>query len=461
MRISLYTPMRSVNVLGAALGAAPVRIGNPEEVVVGIATDSREVTRGDAFVALRGRHHHGADFISEAISRGAVAVLTDTQDQAPKGDYWLWRVPNVEKALLALARERRCDMRSPVIAVSGSTGKTTVKELIFNLLSQVGSVCKSVGNFNSNVGLPLSLLGMEQADFYVLEVGISHVGEMELLSMLLAPDFAVLTNVGTAHVGHFGSAEVLLCEKCKLAVGMPENATLLLGEGLSPCAKEAMRPHVLRVGADFRLSDPCHGPLGVVADFTDGTRTVRGLSWPVPGSIGCSVLSIGGAVGTLFGLTDEEIRQGIAQAATTAPRMKIRDVAGFRIIDDTYNASPEAMIAAFEALIYLGGGKTAALLGDMGELGELAAPLHEAVGACAARSGIGQLYLYGELASSMETGALRGGMPPGCVHRFAVGQEAALADEIRQTLPEGTLLLCKASRSMALERVIGLMGREE
>ena len=461
MRISLCRLFREVSVLEAALGTVPVKIGEPDGAVSGIATDSREVGPGDLFVALRGRCHNGCDFISEALSRGAVAVLCDTAGEPPRGSYWLFRTTSVEKALFRLAAARRRKMKAPVIAVSGSTGKTTVKELVATLLSEVGTVCKSEGNFNSTVGLPLSLLSMEEADYYVLEIGINHVGEMEPMSMLLAPDLAVLTNVGTAHVGHFGSTEILLREKCNIAAGMTEGGILLLGEGVPREATEGIAPRALRIGVDFHLLEPRQGSFGIVADFTDGARTVRDLSWPVPGSIGRSLLSFGGAVGTLFGLDDERIRRGIARAAPAAPRMKMRNVGHFRILDDTYNASPEAMVAALEALYYLGGGKTAALLGDMGELGDFARPLHEAVGECAARSGIGDLFLYGELASSIATGAVRGGMPPERVHRYTVGQEEALADRIRQVLPQGCLLLCKASRSMALERVIRLLGREE
>ena len=461
MRISLCPLFREVSALGATLNTVPLKMGEPSPTVLGFATDSREVKRGDLFVAIRGKCRNGCDFIPEALANGAVAVLCDATTELPRGSYWIFRVPSVEKALFALAAERRSRIKASVVAVSGSTGKTTVKEMIACLLSQVGHVCKSEGNFNSTVGLPLSVLGMEEADFYVLEIGINHVGEMEPMSHLLRPDLAVLTNVGTAHVGNFGSPEVLLREKCRIAMGMPEHATLLLGEGIAPTAVEGIAPRVLRVGVHARLLASQSGPFGIVGDFTDGTRTVKDISWPVPGSIGRSILALGGAIGTHFGLSDQEIRQGLSHAAKAAPRMKIRDVGQFRVIDDTYNASPEAMVAALEALFYLGGGKTAALLGDMGELGDFARPLHEAVGECAARSGIGDLFLYGELCSFIAAGALQGGMPSERVHRYTVGQEQALAQKIREVLPQGSLLLCKASRSMALERVIRLLGREE
>ncbi len=465
MRVTLATPMREVSTIAAALGKVPAKIGEPSTKIGGITTDSREVRAGDMFLAMRGKCHNGCDFIKDALLRGAVAVLTDELCVSSLGSYWLFSVKSVEEALLTLAHARRMMSGASVVAVSGSTGKTTVKEIIASVLKEVGTVEKSEGNFNSTIGMPLSLLGMEEADFFVLELGINHAGEMEQLSRALQPNVAVLTNVGSAHVGHFESTAALLAEKLKITAGQRAGDALVLSDSIPRGALARLPQKTFSVGmsdrADVRLQNIKHSGEGVVADLTDGTHRVCGLRWHIPGNIGLSAIALGGAIGLLFGVSDDGIRRGLLQASALAPRMKIRKIAGLHIIDDTYNASPEAMIAALEALAYLGGRHTAAVLGDIGELGDMAELLHDAVGECAAHSGISTLFTYGNFASVLAAGALRGGMEPQSVYAFPFGTEKDLAACIRKAVPRGATVLCKASRKTALERVIKELGREE
>ncbi|MBR7112527.1 MAG: UDP-N-acetylmuramoyl-tripeptide--D-alanyl-D-alanine ligase [Clostridia bacterium] len=463
MRVALSSPIQDVDVISSALGITPQRVGEVQDKIEGIATDHREIKPGDMFLALRGKYRNGCDFVGDALQKGAVAVLSEGA-AFPGENYWHFQVKSTEKALLSLAAARRRLSSATVVAISGSTGKTTLKELIASLLSEIGSVQKSEGNFNSNIGLPLSLLGMQEADFFVLEIGINHVGEMEPLSVMLKPDLAVLTNVGTAHIGNFESRDVLLKEKLKIVSGLSEDGILLLGDGIETSSLASLPQRVLTAGmredADFKLQNQENGSFGIIADLTVGMRTQKGLSWPVPGSIGASLVALGGAVSALLGLSSEQIKNGFARAARVTPRMRMRDIGPIRVIDDSYNASPEAMAASLEALRYLGGENTAALLGDMGELGSFASCLHNAVGECAAKSHISHLFLYGDFAKDMAEGAIQGGMTPHCVFAYAFGQERMLANKILKTLPRGTTLLCKASRKTALERVMRLLGRE-
>ena len=458
MRVTLK-PARTVGELAAVLGISPIKIGDPPEVVCGIATDSREVERGDLFVALAGSRQNGNDFALEALSRGGVAILTASAPLVGAANCTVLCVDDVEAALLALAAARRREVRARVIAVSGSTGKTTVKELLAVLLATRGTVRKSEGNFNSGIGMPLSLFCMEDADHFVLELGINHRGEMERLTRALAPDLAVLTNVGTAHVGNFADAGELLFEKMKIARGVREGGTLLLPESVSIHAQNTRGLHILTVGtsdlADFRVSRATNTPKGVVADVRWREGEIRALSWHVPGSIGVSCIGIGAAVGVLEGLSSEEIRQGLLAARETAPRMRRLEILGRTIIDDTYNASPEAMVGALETLSYLAGDRpSAAVFGDILELGTHAITLHDAVGECAAHSGISHFFTYGDHSAVMAQGAIRGGMPETLVHSFGFGEEAALARRIIELVPRGGIILCKASRKTALDRVI-------
>lgn len=462
MRIALATPMREARFLGAALGAAMLKLGNAPCEITGITTDSREVRRGDLFVAVRGKKQNGNDFVKTALQKGAAAILTE-EIITGTGDYWLFTVPDVTAALQAAAGVRRDLTAATVVAISGSTGKTTVKEIVAAVLGEKGSVQKSEGNFNSALGMPLSLLGMEEADFFVLELGINHPGEMEGLSRLLAPDLTVLTNVGSAHIGHFADYATLLAEKLKLTSGQGRCGIALLSDTVPAAARKGLLPRILTVGtdgkSDFCISNAVMSSDGVRGEVNGQSRTVGELFWPIPGSIGLSCIAFAAAVGILFGLSDNAIRQGLFSAAAAAPRMRRLSFGGLCVIDDSYNASPEAMIAALESLSYLAKGHpSAAVLGDIGELGEHAAALHEAVGVCAAESGIAHLFTYGEYATDLANGAVRGGMDAAFVHAFSYDDTDSLAAAVFRLMPKDSTVLFKASRKTGLERVIAKMG---
>ncbi len=465
MRVALATPMRSVERLAAVLGIKAIKHGTPCPQLVGIATDSREVMAGDLFVALQGTRCHGNDFAAEAVSRGAAAILCEGVLPPLAGSYWLLQVGSATAALLTLAGARRALTKASVIAISGSTGKTTAKEIVAAVLGACGRVEKSGGNFNSSIGMPLSLLSMEEAAYFVLELGINHAGEMEPMARALSPHLAILTNVGSAHIGHFEDSRALLAEKMKICSGQTAADTLLLADSIPRAAWQGVTPRVLTVGvgesADVRALHVRHSKAGTVADVAFASRLISQLSWQVPGSIGTSCLGFGAAVGMLYGVNDKEIKEGLSAAAAKLPRMRQIRIADRTVIDDTYNASPEAMVAALETLLYIGGAQPrAAVLGDMGELGAHAAALHDAVGECAAHSGICQLFAYGTHAHQIAQGARRGGMREESVHAFDFGEEAALISAILHLVPRGGVILFKASRRTALERVIERLGRE-
>lgn len=458
MRIDLPEALRAPGRLCDALGCATI---GRDLFFGGIATDSREIKAGDLFVALRGQRQSGADFAVEAAQRGAVAMLCDEACAQPAALPVL-RVTCVTDALRGAAHAWRCCLDGAFIAVGGSSGKTTVKELLATVLATSGTVQKSEGNFNSGIGLPLSLLAMSDADYHVLEIGVNHVGEMAPLSATLSPTLAVLTGVGNAHIGNFGSKRALLKEKLCLADGLTQDGRLLLPVQLCACAPYPLR--TLSFGsaenADFCVCNVRHGPNGVSGDLRFRAECLEGLTWPLPGRVGLSCLTLGGAVGLYYGLSRAAILRGLSQAAANTPRMKRALIHGRCVIDDTYNASPEAMIAALETLCYLSGSAPrAAVLGDMGELGGFSVRLHREVGAAAAGAGLSHLFLYGKQAGEICRGALDGGLSPKQVHCFAPGEEDGLVAAIFEAMPRGAYILCKASRQTGLDRVMARMER--
>lgn len=453
MRIALCEPFRAPAALASALGAEVIGVGASE--IGGVATHSTEVRKNDLFVALEGTRCNGATYAEEALSRGAAAVLA-AADVPLDPAYPRFLCDSPIAALSRAAARWRRTHRGRLIAVGGSAGKTTVKEAVATLLSQRCSVARSEGNFNSTVGLPLSLLAFEQCDVWVTELGISHPGEMAALSRMAAPDLAVLTNVGRAHIGQFEDGAQLLKEKLKIAACLQKNGHFLIPFGLQlpflPCEEK----QIVRFGgaAPYRLVRVSNGESGVSGDLITPDRLITNISWPIAGEIGIAVLETVASIGVLLGLSDIEIRRGIALAAAETPRMRLVEAGGFCLIDDAYNASPEAMLRALEALKHRAGARPAvAVLGDMLELGSHSARCHREVGEAVAKSDISMLLTYGRAALEIARAARDAGMPPERILPFDSDEREALLRTLCHSLPQGAAVLFKASGKMGLSRL--------
>ena len=461
MRIDLCTPMRAPGVLELALGITPVRFGIPQPVR-GMATDSREVRPGDLFLALPGEKTDGTRFLSEALSRGACALLLPPGVPLPAGNYSAFESQDPLQTLLRAAAFRRSFSAARVIAVSGSSGKTSIKDALFALLSEKETVQKSKGNHNSLLGMPLSLLSMEEADDFVLELGVNHPGEMERLSRVLSPDICVLTNIGTAHVGMFESPAALALEKAKIVCGLRPGGVLFCPEDLPKALFTGEK--VIRFGtgesADCRVLSHHSDKNGIMADIVFGDGRINALSYPIPGRVGLTTLALCTAVGHFLGLSEEELRTGLASAGKTHPRMQTEKIGPFSLIDDSYNASPEAMAAAFESLSLKADGKPyGAVLGDMEELGSYSESLHDAVGEYAAKAGLSFLFLCGRYAKFTAAGARRGHMKEEAIRIFENDGAEQIACELLKTLPADAWILLKASHRAGLWRVKQALGR--
>ena len=461
MRIELCREFREAGAFAAALQGELA--GAPETRIGGISTDSAQVERGDVFLALPGANHNGWEFLGEAARRGAAGVILPRAAGAQSFSGVTISVEDAVSSLLAAAAVHRSHLPGRVIAVSGSAGKTTSKEAIATVLGEGGTVCRSRGNFNSTLGMPLSLLSMDAADYYVLELGINHPGEMERMSLASAPDLAVLTNIGSAHIGNFGSYAALCEEKRKIRAGMRKGGILLLPQGCAaPLTAEKSEIFHFGVGmnCDFYAENIRMDANGVTLTFCGKSQKIPGLFWGTPGGMGVSVLLIVGAVAELCGISAENLVRGVARAAAFAPRMR-RHSAGERLlIDDAYNASPETMASALETLDCIAGGRQeAAVLGDMEELGEFSAVLHETVGKCVRKSGVSVLFTYGEKALDIAKGAVLAGFDRTCVYSFLPGEEKELAGAIEKKTGRHAVILFKASRKARLEEIVRAVER--
>lgn len=461
MRITLSCPWTGEEIAHAAGGYPPAVSGRASC----LTTDSREVEPGDLFVALRGEAGDGHHYIPDAIARGAALVLCERCLTPPPSAIL---VGNTDAALAAFARAALDRIAPTVIAVTGSVGKTTTKNMLAAVLSEHFRTHKSPGNFNNLLGASLTLLSMPQnTEMLVAELGMNHAGELSELSALVRPDIAVITNVGTAHIGNLGSREAIAAAKLEVLSAAGDGVLYLYPHGeplLKPPARPATVPLTVGDGAEADCFFENLRPRGdrSEADIICRGRPYYALSLPGAGRHIATAACFAVGVGVTLGLREKELRHGLSACPREELRGQILSRGGVRIIMDCYNASPEAMRAAC-ALLTEGrrGGRRIALLGDMCELGAHSAALHRAVGEHFARAGTDLLFTLGREAEEYASGALAAGMPAGAIFRFPDPDDPApVAAALAATLKRGDTLLVKASRALSLERVTALLPEE-
>ncbi len=455
MRIELQEALREPRFLAEVLGAEVQVSGNAPARICGMATDTREVHAGDLFLAMKGESTDGNDYILQAIKAGAVGVLTERKAWALAESFWYFQCESVQESLLAAAKKWRRICHACVVAVTGSAGKTTTKETIAAVL---GDAPHNVGNYNSMIGMPLSVLSFPKSEFWVCELGINHVGEMERMSLSLRPNVGVITNVGSAHIGLLGDFSTILAEKFKLCAGMDRAGRLVLPYSLKNAAFSTPSCHISYVGeeksADFVTENIVMDACGTRCDLRYANGEITNLAWPIPGVVGSSVLGLSAAVGLLCGRSPAQICEGLQKAAHAPMHASVYSVKEMLFFQDCYNASPEACLAALESLRYLSRGRErVAILGDMLELGAYSRLLHRTLGASVHKSGVSYLFTYGALAAQIATGAKEAGMIAEHVFSFAIGEEKLLAKSVLERVPSDAAVLFKASRSVKMEHV--------
>jgi len=440
----------------------------PDDLVISrVCTDSRQVQLGDLFIALRGDHFDGHDFIADVLGKGARALLIQ-RERIPAGakNCAMIIVQDTRKALGNLATRYRADFSLPFIAVGGSNGKTTAKELIASVLNQKLVTLSSEGSFNNDIGVPLTMLKLENAhQAAVFEVGTNHPGELAPLVRMVHPHYGVITSIGREHLEFFGSIEGVAREEGWLAQLLPSPGKLFINgdNDLTPIVAERARATVVRAGFGERNHWRAHS---LHIDRDGITFQVDGLMRDFAGEYRIALLGRHQVLNSLFaialgvelGLNRAEIQQGLTACKQVKMRMQFFEFDGVGILNDAYNANADSMIAALEALKELPcKGRRIAVLGDMAEQGIHGFAAHEEIGRCAADLGIGQLFAVGAMATHTARGARNAGLNR--VLEFADVETAAAA--IKSFVKEGDLLLIKASRSARFERIANLFRNGE
>lgn len=422
--------------------------------IKGAVTDSREIKEGYLFIPVKGERVDGHDFIPKVFAQGALATLTEHSLEACQGPYIL-----VESCLLALkqiAAYYRSRLSIPIIGITGSVGKTSTKEMIASVLSVKYKVLKTLGNYNNEIGLPLTILRIQKEhEVAVIEMGISEFGEMHRLGEIARPDVCVITNIGTCHLENLGDRDGVLRAKTEVFDHLSDGASVFLNGdddklvtvtwagGSAPVFYGMDRQEIFISQAENLGLKGSRARLHTPQGETD-------IMIPIPGSHNLYNAMAAAGVGLKLGLSLEEVAEGISNAKAIQGRSNIIEANGLVIIDDCYNANPMSMKASLDVLKY-GLGRTVAVLGDMGELGKEEGRHHYEVGVHAVSSGIDVLFCVGELSKEMERGAREAA---GNTQIYYYPSREEMLPYLMDMVQKGDTILIKASHFMNFSEVV-------
>lgn len=429
-----------------------------EDVSFGtVSTDTRTIVPGDFFVALKGPSFNGHEFIEQAFAQGAVAVMVSEEMDTHRP------MIKVEDTRIGLGELARCwlqQFRVKKVVITGSSGKTTVKEMTASILSQSGIVLATKGNLNNDIGVPLTLCRLRsEHEFAVIEMGANHLGEIAYTSGLVNPDVALVNNVGTAHLEGFGSVENIARAKGEIYAGLSDQGVALINlddafadQYLQQTAqKKQLTWSVQSDQADVYLQSAQPDASGCYHIQVQVNEDVVSARIPFPGRHNIANALAAMSMASALNISAGDMKKGLEALKPVPGRLcPVLDITTHHIIDDSYNANPASICAAIDVLGDLSG-KRCLVLGCMGELGDEARALHYQVGAHAAKTGIETVYAMGNLADSYQQGYEENAPANG---RFVLAQTHQQIAESIMKHHQGETLLVKGSRSTTMENVI-------
>ena len=450
----------TIEEITAAVGGSLLQ-GNPNDTVIGVSADSRKVEEGELFVPLIGEQHDAHDFIPQALERGCRTVVLSRQpdlskDQAQNVNFIL--VADTTKALQDLASYYLSLLSIKKIGVTGSTGKTSTKEMLYWIFSEKYKTARNLGNLNNHIGLPLTALSLpEDTEVGIFEMGMSELGEIDLLADIVRPDIGIITNIGISHIENLGSRENILKAKLEITNYFDQNGILIVNEDSDFLSKDAVSGNYKTITtgetgrSNFILSNiNDYGEEGI--EFTiEHKEAIQTFRLKVPGRHNAYNGALAVAAGVLCGISMEEAARGLLKLEITDKRLNIKGKNGMKIIDDTYNASPDSMKAAIDVLKSTRGFRKIAILADMFELGDNAAEFHKEVGRYAAESPVDLLIAVGNQAKYIAEGA-KEILGEDKIHYYETKE--LLISSIGSMISSGDVILLKGSRGMAMDQVV-------
>jgi UDP-N-acetylmuramoyl-tripeptide--D-alanyl-D-alanine ligase len=457
----------SIEALARILGATVTRRAVPSDVeiaaphVTGVSTDSRTVAAGDCFFAIAGDNFDGHDYVSEVFRKGAACAVVSRAVNGEPVPGPVLRVPDTIRALGDLAREYRRMNRFTVVAITGSVGKTTTRQIIHHVLSRRFRTHQASKSFNNNIGLPLTLLSADpQDEIIVAELGANHPGEIACLTRIAQPNIAVVTNVHPAHLEGFGDLATIVREKLSIAEGLAADGALIINGDIEPLVAacrsggRAFRTFGKSAGATYRAEN-------IACEALQSTFTLRGtpVRLPLPGPGNVENALAAWAVCDQLGLTAEDFATAVATMRGVAMRAEPVQIGTLTVLNDCYNANPASMKNALAILHNLrpsGGAnhdrRLVFICGEMAELGPQTNPLHAELGAAVAQAGVDLLVAIGEAPRITARAAQDASVEDLRVRCF--DDAASACDRLRDLIREDDIVLVKGSRMARLERVV-------
>lgn len=445
------------------IGHGKLLCGDLDLVLGRFCTDTRQLQEGDVYVGICGEKFDGNDFYQEAIDRGASClILSKSPRDVSFFDGTVVLVEDTIKCLQGLALYKRSLYDIPVIAITGSVGKTSTKDLVASVLSKKYKVHKTSGNYNNHLGVPLTVLGMDDCEVLVVEMGMNHFGELSLLSSIVKPTICIITNIGTAHIGILGSRENILKAKLEILEGMVGDTVIVNYDN------DLLKKISLELKLNYQV-------VGVSIDEESTYRAdlikedIFASEFDILGCVDHVCVNVGGrayvynalvayAVGKCLHLSDDEIKRGIFDFKLSAHRLEKKVTSkGVILIDDTYNASYEAMKSSISLLGKVSNQRKVAILGDMLELGEYTEEFHRNLGDVVVSNGIDFLVTIGESSKWIAKRVIELGMKPEQVMSF--NSEKSSYDYLENTLRKDDVVLLKGSHGIHLVGIVDyLMG---
>ena len=455
--------MFSLNEILAATDAETYK--EEKQDFAAVVTDTRKISEGVLFVALKGERFNGEDFAAEALAKGAAGVVVSKscdKKQLEKCQGTVLQVADTLQAYQQIAKAWRDKFpQIPVVAITGSNGKTTTKDLTAAVLSAKGAVLKTQANFNNEIGLPLTLLGLQKEHkAAVVEIGMRGFHQIEALAPIASPQIGIVTNVGETHMELLGSLENIAKAKQELVEAIPAGGTVILNAdnkyvaGMRAAAKEGVRVMTFGLEQQADVKGEAIHTEGNVTKFMvtyANERHEYEVNMVGRHNVYNTLAAI--AAGFALGLTPSEIREGLGHLEATKMRFELQKVKEWNVVNDAYNASPMSMTAAINTLSELTKGRKIAVLGDMLELGSVSEEAHLHVGEEVAEHGFTALITRGKMGEFIAKGAENKGMT--AVYRCD-SHEAAAA-KLHELLQPGDTMLFKGSRGMAMEKIIDLL----
>ncbi len=441
--------------------------GNLDAIFTDIGTDSRQIKNGSLFVPIIGEKFDAHDFVKNSLETGAAGAIVSKLDGSLPNDKVIIEVDDTLIALGNLAKWYRSTFDVPVVAITGSVGKTSTKEMIHAILNKKFSTLKTQGNFNNAIGLPLSVFKMDNKyNAMVLEMGMSSLGEISWLSKIANPQIGIITNIGLSHIETLGSRQNILKAKLEVLDGMSPEGVLILNydDPMLAGIRDFVDRKVITFGTEDGADVRAEGIFGKGEYGSEFTLSIHGelyeVKLSVPGSHNVYNALASIATGKVLGIPIPDMIEALRDfSSDDSMRMFIQDIAGVKVINDSYNASPASMKAALKVLQELDvSGKKVAVLGNILELGDWTEKAHREVGGYVAQNLLDALVAVGDFGNYTASGALDAGFDSERIFCFETNDEVNRF--LKTYVTEGDALLIKGSRGAKMEQIFNFLKKE-